>query len=242
VRGLPACFRCGKQPCECEDGITLYHGDSRELMPLFDDGSVDMILTDPPYGVEYGGGFGSPREKLTNDNVDVYQWAVPEFFRICNGPCYIWYGCIRSYFIFRAVHQANGVVHSVIIWKKQMTGCLRSQYKHVYESLVYCNGPKTTTKWCGPRNEVTLWELQRPSSNKMHPTEKPIALLRRAIRNHDVGLVFDPFAGAGSTGRACKDLGRRCIMIEVEKEYCEIAADRLGICEKVVESKKGLFL
>lgn len=50
---LPQCYRCGKQPCDCKDGITLYHADCREVVPLLDTGSIDLVLTDPPYGIGY---------------------------------------------------------------------------------------------------------------------------------------------------------------------------------------------
>jgi DNA modification methylase len=84
--------------------------------------------------------------------------------------------------------------------------------------------------WFGPTNETTVWDVARAARNDLHPTQKPLALFSRAIRNSSApgDLILDPFMGSGTTLRAAKDLGRRGIGIEIEEKYCEIAAKRMG--------------
>ena len=123
----------------------------------------------------------------------------------------------------------NGQIHALIVWHKTNATypAMRAQYKERKEMIVYCKGPKAKTLWAGPSTETTVWEMKRDAENVYHPTQKPVAVMRRAIGNHDAEVVLDPFMGAGSTLRAAADLGRRAIGIEVEERYCEIAAERL---------------
>ena len=216
-------------------GIVIYHGDCREIMPQLP--KVDLVLTDPPYGVEYSGGhFHSgdvtikrEREALRNDDVDVYSWAIPMLFDICQGPCYVFFAATRGLSIYKAVHEAKGKIHALIIWHKRNAkyAAMNAQYKQRHESLLYCKGPNAKTNWIGPSNECTVWEMDRAEHN-IHPTQKPAEVCIRAINNHNADTILDPFMGSGTTLRAAKDLGRHAIGIELEEKYCEIAAKRLA--------------
>ncbi len=221
-----------------EDGITILHGDSQEIMAGNLLEGIDLIVTDPPYGVEYSGGhFHSgyvgikrERERLTGDDADVYQWAIPLMFKVCHGPCYVFFSDTRALNIYKAVHQAKGTVHALIIWHKTNAkyAAMNSQYKQRHEPVLYCKGINAKTKWKGSSSESTIWEFPRKSSNALHPTEKPEWLIEKAINNHDCDLVLDPFCGSGSTLEAAKLLGKKAIGIEINEKYCEIAANRLS--------------
>lgn len=217
------------------DGIVIYHGDCRDIVPTLS--GVDMVVTDPPYGVGYRGGhfhsgdvrIQNKREALAGDDGDVYSWSVPLLFDVCRGPCYLFFSDSRASDVYRSVEAARGQIHALIIWHKTNAkyAAMNSQYKQRHEPLLYCKGPKAKTLWAGPSTESTVWEMKRDAENVYHPTQKPVAVMGRAIGNHDAELILDPFMGAGSTLRAAADLGRRAIGIEVEERYCEIAAERL---------------
>ena len=171
------------------------------------------------------------RGQLVGDREDQYSWAVPELFRVCCGPCYIWFSDSRTLSVYRAVEEARGVVHALLIWYKTNAryAAMGRQYKQAHEPFLYCKGPKAKTLWVGVGSESTVWSLKSTTKNKMHPTQKPLSLMMRAIGNHAADLVLDPFAGSGTTGVACKRLNRRCILVEIEERYCEVIVKRLQI-------------
>ena len=82
--------------------------------------------------------------------------------------------------------------------------------------------------WFGPDNEVTVWDIDRASVNEYHPTQKPLELFERAIRNHTdtEQVIYDPFLGSGTTLIACERLGRKCRAVEISPAYCAVAIQR----------------
>jgi DNA modification methylase len=211
-------------------GITIYHGDCREIMPLLP--KVDLVLTDPPYGVDYDGGLlnRNRRDRLHGDDHDVYGWAMPLIFDRCRGPVYVFFAGTRAPEVMGAARAAGAEVRSMLIWNKTNAtyGALGAHYKFRHEPFLYCLGRGATARWIGPTTEATVWDGPRNARNAAHPTEKPVWLCARAIRNHDAALILDPFMGSGTTLRAAKDMNRRAIGIEIEEKYCEIAAKRLA--------------
>jgi len=221
---LPLCFRCDCQPCECHDGITLYHADCRDILPLLEPGSVDLLLTDPPYGMNYntdsrrftggvnkerryGQGQG-PRPVTGDDEVfdptpfllfpRVILWGFNHWAqRVPIGTTLVW--------LKKRAHRLGAFLSDAeLAWEKGGHG--------VYATYVPGDG---------------RWDLAE-GCVRCHPTQKPIALMGWCLERHqNAASILDPFAGSGTTGRACKDLGRKCIQIEIEERYCEIAARRL---------------
>jgi DNA modification methylase len=115
----------------------------------------------------------------------------------------------------------------VIVWRKQAQyGALSAHYKQANEFIAYIIPVGTPSLWAGPTNETTDWFQERPIKS-VHPTEKPVLLVQRALRNHSASLIIDPFLGSGTTLVAAKQLGRKAIGIEIKEEYCEISAKRL---------------
>lgn len=219
------------------DGITIYHGDCREVLPYLE--PADMLFTDPPYGVGYRGGhFHSgdvriirQRDALAGDeDTRLVCETVPLMLAATTGPLYVWCAGTRLHYVGQALGQAGATIHALITWEKTNAkfAAVYSQYKHSTEHALYCTPRHGRTRWAGDTRQRTLWKLPRDATNHAHPTQKPVHLATKALRNHAADLVLDPFMGSGTTLRAAKDLGRRAIGIEIEEKYCEIAVQRLS--------------
>jgi site-specific DNA-methyltransferase (adenine-specific) len=230
-----------------DDGtVQLYCGDCMDVMGGV--GKVDAVVTDPPYGVDYQGGhFHSgnvnivrKREKLQNDIEPPWEDWIGAIFRCCIGPCYIFHSDTKASGLHNAVLKHGGQIHALIIWHKinAKYAAMNSQYKQRHEPLLYCKGRKAKTNWIGPTNECTIWNMNRNPDNRNHPTEKPVAVMQRAINNHDADLILDPFMGSGTTGVACVNLGRRFIGIELERKYFDIAVERI---QRAIVDRDSMF-
>ena len=218
-------------------GITIYHGDCRDVLPQLP--SVDLLLTDPPYGIHYASSWktrsgGAPRVHESSFGADDMDTSWVSTATQCMKPN-------TAAFIFTrwdvlhlwkyALECAGLPVVQRIIWDKAhfKMGDLR-YYGSQTEDVLFCRKGEPSMRW-----KQRAGNLYRVSSAWLregqfdHPTQKPERLLKTFIAHTTdaSGLVLDPFMGSGSTLRAAKDLGRRAIGIEIEERYCEIAARRL---------------
>jgi len=208
----------------------LMCGDStlkEDVERLMDADTADMVFTDPPYGVDYDGG-SKKREKLKDDHVgtDIYEKVIPVLAHFCKGPCYTWYAGTKPNGLYNAVIK-YGNIHSIIIWvKNNSTFNMNIHYKQKHEPCLYWKAKGATLKWGGNNTEDTVWELDRESKNDFHPTQKPIALAERAIKNHKATSVLDLFLGSGSTLIACEKAKKRCYGMELDPKYCDVIIKR----------------
>ena len=250
---LPNCFRCGCQPCECKDEITLYHADCRDILPRLKAGSVDLVLTDPPYSS--GGAMRSDRNMSTStkyrltgtvksnpdfsgDNRDqrsftlwCSDWMAESLRATRPGgaiTCFIDWRNIAC--VIDAIQCAGWVYRSIVPWDKTEAcrpnkGWFAAQCEYVIcGTRGALEQGKDAAGIC--QNGFIRWNTA--GNRKQHITEKPVEVCCELIKTrHDWDTILDPFAGSGTTGRACKDLGRKCIMVELEEKYCEVAANRL---------------
>jgi len=198
-------------PYYAQDGITIYHGDCREVLPSLR--WYDCVCTDPHYGIASrwcGGsshGWGQAKAKAALRN----QWdAVPPSLTLLDlsRPTIIWGGN----------HFALPPSRSWLVWRKEVNPSLTLGDAE----LAWTNLDRVIRVYDHPRSKVTRHLVPE------HPTTKPIALMRWCLQFLPDGLVLDPFMGSGTTLRAAKDLGRSAIGIEIEERYCEIAAKRLA--------------
>ena len=217
---FPPCYRCQKQPCECKDGITLYHADCLDVLPLLEPGSVDLVLTDPPYGIDHPTNYkarGRSNLAVCKDYPPCYGDAEtfdPSFILALDKPTVLW----------GANHYASrlpDVSGWVVVDKERPDNLDQATCELAWTNFVK-----------GARRFRWLWHgmLRASKSEPLeHPMQKPLALIHwvLGLRWTPPGTVLDLYAGSGTTGRACKDLGRKCILIEIEEKYCEIAARRL---------------
>lgn len=220
------------KPYYSEQGQTIYCGDCRKVLPLLGHRSVDLVITDPPYGVDYDGG-AKLREKLQNDDSASMYSVLGGVYPKCKptSALYLFYAD-GDQAVLQAVLQCGFEVRNTLIWNKNIAqfGAFSAQYKQKHEPFLYCHLKGEAPQWYGGNCETTVWDCDRNAQNDLHPTQKPLGLMLRAIKNSSMegDLVLDPFMGSGTTLRAAKDLGRKAIGIEIEERYCEIAAKRLS--------------
>lgn len=222
-----------------EDGqSTIYRGDSREILTSLEPASVDLLLSDPPYGQRYtgkntraggavrlaGDGIGeavplfrsafTAAAPLLRDDAHVLIFASP----------YLWHD-------FREIIATEAGARNILIWHKNRGGMgdTSGRYAQDYEVVLF--GARGRRPIRGRRDGAVITGYPPPPpSRRHHPTEKPTALLEYLIEKHAPpgGLVLDPFMGGGGTLVAAQATGRRAIGIELERPYCEVAAERLG--------------
>jgi len=213
--------------------------DCLEGMKELPDGCIDLVVTDPPYGVDYDGGhFHSgnvdikrTREKLRGDSTcSVYEWLFPEIKRLLKrgGIAYIFYAASKSKEIYKHLCFDK---YQMLIWNKTNAtfASIMARYHHVFEPILYVQKEGAATTWNGGSKERSMLNMKRDSENKFHPTQKPASLIGRLIFNSsNMGdLVCDPMCGSGTTLVAAKQLGRKFIGMEINPDYVAIAEERL---------------
>ena len=204
---------------------------------LMDGNKADMVFTDPPYGVNYEGGhFHSgdvnikrKREQLVNDgDAKIYNKFLSVIIPFVDGAIYTWFAGSKGYDVYNAITDNNCEIHALIIWHKTNAtySAMNAQYKQRHEPCLYFKPKGKTLKWCGASTENTIWEIDTDGRNKLHPTQKPVALGVKAISNHKADIVLDVFLGSGSTLIACEKTGRKCYGMEIDPHYCDVIVKR----------------
>lgn len=220
------------------NSIELWHGDCLELMTNIPDGSVDLVLTDPPYLCNYSRHDSKSRfsNKITNDedncaNENMIEKYLRECYRIMKDNTAIY--CFCNYkkigFFKQQIEKAGFHLKNIIIWDKQKNGMgdLSTTFGYSYEFIIFAS--KGQPKIRGKRiSDVWQFPSVKPKE-QTHQNQKPVDLLKQAVeKSSDEGaVVFDGFMGSGSTGVACVNTNRRFIGIELGEGYFNIAKKRI---------------
>ena len=214
----------------------MYCGDATEVdayQKLLGEEMVDLVWTDPPYGVSYVGQGGMTIE---NDNLDI--GALEEFLResfnamiTFTKPGACWYVAAPSGNLFQAFSiplSELEVWRHTLVWVKDALVMGRADYHYRHESIFYGWTPGAAHQEPPDRKQDSVWEVPRPRSNKEHPTMKPIELITRAINNSSRAndIVLDPFAGSGSTLIGADQTRRRARVMEIDPKYCDVIIAR----------------
>lgn len=228
VTKLGDLYRLGKHMLLCGDATNV-----EDYKKLLGEESVDMIWTDPPYGVSYVGQGGMTIE---NDNLklDELQDFLAEAFSSMitfTKPGACWYVAAPSGNIFQAFSIPLSdlqVWRHTLVWVKDALVMGRADYHYRHESIFYGWTPGAAHREPADRKQDSVWEVPRPRSNKEHPTMKPIELITRAINNSSLmkDIILDPFAGSGSTLIACEQTNRQARLIELDPKYCDVIVAR----------------
>jgi len=213
--------------------IELIHGDCLEKMKDIPDGSIDMILTDPPYGMDLTPQRKSAKfagVKIKND--DQLNWS-DDFFSECyrvtakisSSMFFCNHHCVSEF--ISSAKKAGYEIKNLIVWDKGHFG-MGGNWRPVHELVLVCVKGRFVTK---SNNLKTIINFKKVHHTKAkHPTEKPIPLLEHLIDEVDSNpsVILDPFMGSGTTGVACKNLDRNFIGIELDEEYFKIAEQRIN--------------
>jgi DNA modification methylase len=227
----------------------IINGDAREVLPTLPDNSVDMIFTDPPYGIDYENGAGrnlySPaRDDMQGDGCaddadELVRVLLLEANRILTPGaviCICCGGAGKPGNIQRArwellVDKHMDYVHTVV-WDKRMMGT-GTNYRRSWEAVIVAQKrmrPQVPMVWFGrPDTENIIRNVSRLPNAPFHSTQKPVALATWFIWRHTPpgALVLDPFAGSGSTLRAAANGGCRFLGIEIDETHCKTARANL---------------
>ena len=209
---------------DCTDAAVVQRVTGGEL--------AQLVYTDPPYGVDYDGGT-KVREKLEGDSTtDLYMPAcrMATDFSDDESALYLWHAGVKGIAAAAAAAAAGYEIRCELVWNKNQAqfGALSAQYKQKHEPMYYCFKRGHAPRWFGPTNEVTVWDCDRASVNEFHPTQKPVELAERAMRNSSESsdVVLDLFLGSGATLIAWERLGRKCRGMEISPCYVAVALQR----------------
>lgn len=207
-----------------QDGqVTLYQGDCREVLPTLE--PVDLILTDPPYGVSYVSNYtvGQGVRPITNDgtrlSLALYRTVLP----LLRADHVLWFTRWDAWPDVWADLGQWFPMRGLLVWDKGSPGMGDLRHWGPSYELIASAG---TAKLSGSRDGSILRHNAPPPSSRLHPTEKPQSLLRYLLEKVNPSTVLDPFAGSGSTLVAASSQGRRAIGVEIDERNCEVIAKR----------------
>ena len=209
----------------------IHHGDCLELMKDIPDGSIDMILSDPPYGINLTPQRKTSKfknEKIPNDdNLEWLPEVVSEYKRILKDDSVGYVFCNwQNYDVFKQVFEKEFTIKNCLVWNKDWFG-MGNNWRPNHEFILVITNGKFKTK---SRNKSNVLTYRRLSPRKLlHSCEKPVNLLEELIKEStdEEDVILDSFLGSGSTAIACINTNRFFIGIEKEKEYVDIANKRL---------------
>jgi DNA modification methylase len=199
---------------------------------LMDGKRANLVVTDPPYNVNYEGTAG----KIKNDNMadqKFYQFLLEAFTltekaMARDASIYVFHADTEGFNFRKAFKDAGFYLSGTCIWKKQSLVLGRSPYQWQHEPILF--GWKKAGKhaWYSDRKQSTIWEFDKPRKNTDHPTMKPVPLVAYPILNSTMTgcIVLDPFGGSGSTLIACEQTGRICHTVELDEKFCDVIVKR----------------
>ena len=220
----------GRHRLLCGDATNAAHVDR-----LMNVEKADLVFTDPPYNVAYEG-YTEDRltidgDRMTPDQFRDFLARTFTSYRRIVKPKASLYVCHPSSWqreFQNALEVAGFNVRCQIIWAKNTFAWGFGRYKFQHEPIFYCHVAGESDAWYGDKSQSTLWQQNKPSANRLHPTMKPVELIERALVNSSRknSVVADLFGGAGSTMIACERLGRSARLIEIDPRYSDVILRR----------------
>ncbi len=223
-------------------------GDStkaEDVAKLLGDRKPFIMVTDPPYGVDYDPTFRSNNRTGLVTNDSRASWC--ESYKLFPGVvAYVWHGNLHVVTVADDLLNAGFSLRAYIIWKKPALVMGRGHYHWQHEPAFY--GARGSSKWCGDRKQSTIWDIDHvhptlgttDDGQTSHGTQKPVECMARPIRNHGGAGddVYDPFLGSGTTVIAAESLGRVAYGMEIEPGYTAVILQRckdIGLTPVLVE-------
>ena len=227
-------WRLGEHRLLCGDATR-----SEDVNRVLGGRNAHMVVTDPPYNVNYGNHGGAAgglrRRALTNDSLPVLAWEefvrgwVRQLLDHVDGALYVFMSSKEWPTVSRLLEEAGGHWSDTIIWAKDRFVLGRADYQRQYEPIWYGWRQGKPHYFGGGRCQSDIWEIHRDNGRSyLHPTQKPVELVQRAIQNsaRPGQTVLDAFLGSGTTVIASEKSGRRCLGLEIDPLFCEVALAR----------------
>lgn len=237
-------YQLGRHRLMCGDSTS-----TDDVATLVDGEKIDLLVTDPPYGVSYQTDISATEAcarkrkakgegimSIVNDNlksVEFVQFLYDAFTAAKSvmraGACfYVWYAAAKALEFFTAMHRADIEIRQVLIWKKGNISFGRQDYQWDYESCLYGWTDGAAHMWTSDRKQRTVVEYAKPAKSDIHPMMKPIPLFDYQIKNntHEGDKVLDLFGGSGTTIMACEQNGRNAFVMEFDPKYVDAIIDR----------------
>jgi DNA modification methylase len=229
-------WQLGPHRVLCSDAIS-----AEAVAVLCGSAQPALMITDPPYGVEYDpgwrerAGLGRPRQRGTIPNDDQVDWS-PAYRLFSGNVAYVWHAGVHAAEVAAGLEAAGLCIRAQIVWAKQHFALSRGDYHWQHEPCWYCVRAGQRSNWCGDRTQSTLWQVpnlnpigganQEPATG--HGAQKPIELMRRPILNHTArgDIIYDPFLGSGTTLMAAELTERICYGLEIEPRYVDVILSR----------------
>ena len=216
----------------------LLCGDStkaEDVERLMDGQRADLMLTDPPYNVDYT---GKTKDALKVANDSMADGDFRKFLVACFGAAfdamkpgasfYVFHADSEGYNFRGAIHDCKQTVRQCLVWVKDILVMGRQDYQWQHEPCLYGWKEGAAHGWYSDRKQTTLLRFDRPGRSEDHPTMKPVAMFAYLLGNSTApqGLAYDPFLGSGTTLIAAEQLGRTCYGMEISPAYVSVILDR----------------
>ena len=210
-------------------GDSTNYDDMNKLMGT---NKADLLITDPPYNVNYEGKAG----KIANDQMakEKYKQFLVKAFCLAKehlragGSFYIWHADSESFWVRGALLEIGLRIRQCLIWNKNSLVMGRQDYHWKHEVCLYGWNDGAAHFWNNNRKQTTVIDFKRPIRSALHPTMKPIGLFEYLIGNNtkEDDVVLDSFGGSGTTIIACENTNRRAIVMEIDENYANVILAR----------------
>lgn len=224
-------FQIGQHRLLCGDST-----DAEQVARLMGGEKADMVLTDPPYNVDYTGKTKDAL-KIKNDKKtdEAFYTFLYDFYITTQGitksggAWYIWHADSEGHNFRKAMNDSGVKVRQCLVWVKNSLVMGRQDYHWQHEPCLYGWKDGASHGWYADRKQTTVLRFDRPTRSKEHPTMKPIALFAYQIGNSSKkeDLIYDGFLGSGSTMVASRQLNRKCYGMDLDPKYCQVIIDRM---------------
>lgn len=220
----------GKHRLLCGDATV-----ATDVARLLDVARPHLMVTDPPYGVDYDpiwrneAGVSTTRRTGKVNNDDRADWRAA--WNLFEGDVgYVWHAGVHAQTVAQSLDACGFQIRAQIIWAKPRLVLGRGDYHWQHEPCFYAVRKGATGHWQGARDQSTLWTIATGENDEAteHGTQKPVECMRRPIVNNSTrgDHVYEPFAGSGSTIIAAESVGRACLAMEIDPRYCDVIVGR----------------
>ena len=214
----------------------LLCGDStnaKDVDRVLGDDKADIMVTDPPYGVNYDPSWRAEAGMTVNENKlgkvqndDIADWT-PAWQLFDGDVCYVYHAGAKAGTVQQSLEDSGFNIRSQIIWSKDKMALSRGDYHWQHEPCWYGVRDGKKGNRTEDRTQTTVWQIAaREDSGHGHGTQKPVECMARPIRNHHCSTVYEPFSGSGTTIIACEQLDKKCRAIEIDPNYVAVALER----------------